>query len=68
MLAVISSSAVTSVLVVAAVAWLTANLLVASYGRDKGYPFFPIFVSAWFLGFPLVLLVVTIVAARKDRV
>ena len=54
-----------SIILIAVVVKAAIDVLVAFYGRDKGYPFFPIFVSSWFLGFPLVLLIVTIVAARK---
>jgi hypothetical protein len=39
---------------------LIADALVASYGRDRGYPFVPLFISAIFLGFPLVLLAIVI--------
>lgn len=42
------------------VLWTTQAALVADYGHGKGYPFFPLFLSAWFLGFPLVLLAVVI--------
>lgn len=35
------------------------------YGRDLGYPFFPLFISAVFLGFPIVLLAVTIGAGPR---
>jgi hypothetical protein len=49
------------------VAYALLNVLVALYGRDKGYPFFPIYVASWFLGFPLVLLVVTVAAARREQ-
>jgi cation transporter-like permease len=56
-----------SIILIAVVVKTAADVLVAFYGRDKGYPFFPLFVAASFLSFPVVLLVVTIVAARKDR-
>jgi hypothetical protein len=52
------------------VLYLMFNAFTAGYGRSKGYPFFPLFVSSLFMGFPLVLLVVTIAAgsrARRDR-
>lgn len=54
------------IVLIAVVIKTAIDVLVAFYGRDKGYPFFPTFVSSYFLGFPLVLFVVTIVAARKD--
>lgn len=44
---------------------LIVTWLVASYGRDKGYPFAPLFVSAFFLGFPLVLLAIVIGAGPE---
>jgi hypothetical protein len=42
--------------------YLLINGFVAGYGHGKGYPFFPLFVASLFLGFPLVLLVITIAA------
>jgi hypothetical protein len=67
-LAALSSS--TRALIVfggAAVVYVTVNLMVASYGQDKGYPFFPLFAASTFLGFPVVLLVVTIAAGPKPK-
>lgn len=47
---------------------LIGDLLVASYGRDKGYPFVPLCISAIFLGFPRVLLAIVIGAgATRQR-
>lgn len=43
--------------------WLVLAVVVADYGRGKGYPFFPLFVSAVFLGpvgWAIVLLAVTV--------
>src|ERR1017187_2290338 len=40
----------------------TSQRRVAFYGQGRGDPFFPLFVSALFLSFPVVLLVVTIAA------
>lgn len=40
--------------------WLVAALLVADYGHGKGFAFWPLFIAALFLGFPLVLLGVTL--------
>jgi hypothetical protein len=48
-----------------AVIFLLVNAAVASYGSDRGYPFFPLFVASLFMGFPLVLLVVTIAAGPR---
>lgn len=42
------------------VLWLGSAAMVAEYGRGRGYGWWPLFVSALFLGFPLVLLAVTI--------
>jgi hypothetical protein len=47
--------------------YLVINAIVAGYGRGKGYPFLPLFISSVFLGFPVVLLVVTIAAGRRPR-
>jgi hypothetical protein len=47
--------------------WLVLSAMVAAYGSDRGYPFFPLFVSAAFIGFPVVLLVVTIAAGPRRR-
>ena len=48
--------------------WLVLAVLVADYGRGKGFPFFPLFISAVFLGpvgWALVLLAVTIGAGPR---
>jgi hypothetical protein len=47
--------------------YVIINALVAGYGRTKGYPFFPLFVASLFIGFPVVLLVVTIAAGRRPQ-
>lgn len=44
---------------------LIVDWLVPSYGRDRGYPFAPLFISAFFLGFPLVLLAIVIGAGPQ---
>lgn len=49
--------------------WLVACAAVANYGNGKGYPFLPLFIAAVFLGpigWPLVLLAVTIGAGRSE--
>jgi hypothetical protein len=51
----------------AALVYLIVNAVVAGYGQGKGYPFFPLFVASTFIGFPLVLLVVTIAAGRRPQ-
>lgn len=53
------------VVVGALVIWTAAAWVTAEYGRGKGFPFFPLFLSAWFLGFPLVLLAITIGAGPR---
>jgi hypothetical protein len=40
----------------------------AYYADAKGYDFIPIFISALFIGFPLVLLAVTIMGKREIKV
>lgn len=50
--------------------WLVLCVAVAAYGNGKGYPFFPLFISGVFLGpigWPLVLLAVTIAAGRAEK-
>lgn len=47
--------------------WLVLSACVALYGSSRGYPFFPLFVCGIFLGFPLVLLVVTVAPRRAER-
>ena len=51
----------------AALVYLIVAVVVAGYGQGKGYPFFPLFVASMFMGFPLVLLVVTIAAGRRPQ-
>ena len=41
------------------------DYLVASYGRDEGFPFVAVFVSSFFLGFPLVLLAVAVAGGPR---
>ena len=54
-----------------ALVYVASSAMVAFYGRQSGYPFFPLFVAAIFLGFPVVLLVITIAAgpvqARRNQ-
>jgi hypothetical protein len=49
-----------AILVGAVVVWLGLSAIVADYGRGRGFPFFPLFVCGVFLGWPLVLLAVTV--------
>ena len=44
---------------------LIIDYLVASYGSDQGFPFVPLFVSSFFLGFPLVLLAIAVGTGRR---
>jgi hypothetical protein len=46
---------------------LTLDVLVADYGRGPGHPFWPLLISAVFLGFPAVLFVVALVPDRSRR-
>ena len=59
-LALASGPRVVAIIGGALLVWLVFGGMVAEYGRERGYPWFPLFLSAIFLGFPLVLLVVTI--------
>jgi hypothetical protein len=45
--------------------WLLFAAGTAEYGRSRGYPFFPLFIASVFLGFPLVLLAVTLAAGPR---
>lgn len=48
--------------------WLAIATMVAGYGRGKGFPFFPLFVSAIFLGpvgWALVLLGIVLAAGPR---
>ena len=49
------------------VLWQALAAMAAGYGRGKSYPFFPLFVAAVFLGFPIVLLAVAIGAGPRSR-
>lgn len=40
--------------------WLLLAAAVAEHGRSKGYAWFPLFICGVFLGWPLVLLGVTL--------
>ena len=53
---------------VAVIAWLFQALLVGNYGDARGFRFWPLFLSALFIGFPLVLLAVTIGRGVADTV
>ena len=39
---------------------LVTCLITAGYGRDRGHPFFPVFLAALFIGFPIPLLAVAV--------
>lgn len=57
--------------VVVAAAWVMLATMTANYGANRGFDFAPLFVCSLFLGFPLVLLAITIAApilsrARRD--
>lgn len=66
-LAALSSNTRLEVAILGAfVIWTVAGGLVATYGQGRGFRFWPLFISAFFLGFPLVLLGVAL-AAGPDR-
>lgn len=46
------------------VVYLLLDGIVAEYGRSRGFPWWPLFISGAFLGFPLVLLAVTVAGPR----
>lgn len=50
--------------------WFGLAGMTASYGSNRGFAFFPLFVCAIFVGFPVVLLAVPIgdgLAHRRER-
>lgn len=57
---------VDNIVLTAVTLWVGASLITAVYGRDKRYPFFPLFVASLFVGFPVVLLVITIAVGPKQ--
>ena len=54
--------------VVVFVVWTVAAWLAAEYAYRRRFPFWPVFLCAVFLGFPLVLLAVVIGAGVRDAV
>jgi hypothetical protein len=48
--------------------WFFSSFFVAAYASDKGFPFFPILLVAWCIGFPLPLLLVAIGAGPIRKV
>ena len=46
--------------VVVAAAWLMLAMMTATYGANRGFDFGPLFVCSLLIGFPLVLLAITI--------
>jgi membrane protease YdiL (CAAX protease family) len=54
----------------AVIVWTVLAALVADYGRGKGFPFWPLFLSGLALapaGWALVLLGVTLAGGRESR-
>jgi zinc transporter ZupT len=49
---------------------LVASVAVANYAATKGFPFLAILIASVFVGFPLVLLAVALMAPRRgfDRI
>jgi hypothetical protein len=47
--------------------WIVGAFAAAAYGKDKDYPFTPLFLSALMIGWPIVLLAVTIAGACRAR-
>lgn len=45
---------------------LAACVWTASYARRKGFPFLPIFAAAFFVSFPIVLLIVALAPSRPS--
>lgn len=43
--------------------WIAAAAMVAVYGTGRGFRGWPLFLAALFLGFPIVLLAVTVAPA-----
>jgi hypothetical protein len=69
-LALTTSARVGIVIAGGFVIWILLAAAAATYGSAKGYPFFPLFISALFLGplgWALVLLAVTIGAGPRRR-
>jgi hypothetical protein len=60
-------TAVLSVLVIALAVAVIVNYLVADYGRARGFAFWPLFITAFFLGWPLVWLAVAIGAGVRAK-
>jgi hypothetical protein len=60
-----TASRIDLILAGAAVVWTGLAAMAASHGYRKGYPLWPLFISGFFLGFPLVLLAVTIGAGPQ---
>lgn len=64
-----TSSGIAVVILAGALIWFASALAVAGYGQSRGYPFLPLFVTGLFpgLGWPLVLLAVTLAAGPHTR-
>ena len=67
-LALTSGARVAIGAVCAAGLWLLFSLATATYGANRGFRFWPLLVCSFLIGFPLVLLAVTIAAPILDRV
>jgi hypothetical protein len=56
-----------ALILVAVIVWLGGSLLVAFWAQARGYPFWPLFICAAIIGWPVVLLVVVIAAGPDGR-
>jgi hypothetical protein len=65
--ALTASARLALILAAAIVVAVALDAMVASYGYGKGFRFWPLFISAIFLGFPLVLLTIAIAGGLIDE-
>jgi hypothetical protein len=55
-----------TILIAAGVVWICLAGGVSIYANAKGFPAFPVFLSALFLGFPLPLLLIAIGGGSRN--
>lgn len=60
------SSTLGTVLVLIAILWFAMDVIVTSYGFRKGFSSLPLFICCLALGWPLVLLAVTIASGLQQ--
>lgn len=63
-----TSGVIAIVAVVAFAVWSIAAVLTAEYAGRHGFAYWPTFWSTMFLGFPIVLLAITVGAGVRDAV